>query len=285
MSLGAGAGAGELVFRRRPTIDRTAAETCAARSPLKLLAPKNHGTYSWVFAATFGGGLVDGDAVHLRAHLHPGAKALLGTQAATKVYRAASASGAGARGCTQTLTAAVEDGASLVVLPDPVAPFAGSRFTQRSHVQLGEGASLLLVDAFSCGRVAHGERWDLARYASSTRVYRGGRLLLHDAVLLDAAHGELAERMGRFEALATVSLVGPHFRPIVEHALADRTLLARRADVLVSASPLLRDEASGAAGAVVRLAANSVERLALTLRHVLRSLPEIIGDDPFARKW
>jgi urease accessory protein len=279
----ADAGAGEMVFRRRAAGERTVAETCAARSPLKLLTPKNHGSHAWVFAATFGGGLVDGDSIALRAHLHPGAQALLGTQASTKVYKGS--------GCGQSLTATVEDGASLVVLPDPVSPFAGSRFTQRNEVHLGAGASLLLVDAFSCGRVAHGERWELSRYRSTTRVYREGRLFLHDAVLLDADHGDLGERMGRFEALATVSLVGPQFRPLIERALglgeATPTPLTRRADVLVSASPLPAGDVGGPGrdGAVVRLAAISIERLTTAIRALLRNLPEILGDDPFARKW
>lgn len=266
-----------MVFRRRAATGRTVAETCAARSPLKLLTPNNHGSYAWVFAATFGGGLVDGDSIALRAHLHPGAQALLGTQASTKVYKGS--------GCRQSLTATVEDGASLVVLPDPVSPFAGSRFAQRSEVHLGAGASLLLVDAFSCGRAAHGERWELARYRSTTRVHRGHRLVLHDAVLLDTDHGDLGERMGRFEALATVSLVGPHFRPLIERALGISTPLTRRADVLVSASPLPSPADTREAGAVVRVAATSIERLTTAIRELLRNLPEILGDDPFARKW
>jgi urease accessory protein len=269
-------GTGSLSFRLRADGARTVAERCAARSPLKLLTPKNHGSSAWVFSASLGGGLVDGDTVTVDAQVHPGARALLGTQASTKVYRSESI------GCRQTLAARVAEGGSLVVLPDPVSPFAGSRFTQRSEVHLAEGASLLLVDAFSCGRVAHGERWDLARYASTTQVHRGDALLLHDAVLLDPAHGALAERMGRIEAFATLSLFGERFRPIVEAVLAANDPLSRRPDVLVSANRLV----TGAeVGAVVRLAAISVERLTTTLRTLLRNLPEILGDDPFARKW
>ena len=272
------AGGGTLSFRRRAETGRTVVETCAARSPLKLLTPNNHGTYAWVYSATFGGGLVDGDTVALDVEVHPGAGGLLATQASTKVYRAESS----LRGCRQTLAANVAEGGSLVVLPDPVSPFAGSRFTQRSEVHLAADASLLLVDAFSCGRAAHGERWDFARYASTTRVHREGRLVFHDPVLLDPAHGALGERLGRFEALATVIVVGERFAPLTASLLASAqgTPLTRRADVLVSASPL-----SASGGAVARIAATSVERLTTALRALLRNLPEILGDDPFARKW
>ncbi len=274
------AGAGSLSFRLRADGVRTVAETCAARSPLKILTPKNHGSSAWVFTASFGGGLVDGDTVDIEAQVHPGARALLGTQASTKVYRSESA------GCRQSLTAHVAEGASLVVLPDPVSPFAGSRFTQRNDVHLAAGASLLLVDSFSCGRAAHGERWDFARYASTTRVHRGDTLLFHDAVLLDPAHGALAERMGRIQALATLSLFGERFRPVVDAVLAAGAPLTRRPDVIVSANRLATGVTGVAeVGAIVRLAATSVERLTITLRALLRNLPEILGDDPFMRKW
>ncbi len=272
-------GTGSLSFRLRADGARTVAETCAARSPLKLLTPKNHGSSAWVFSASFGGGLVDGDTVAVEAQVHRGARALLGTQASTKVYRSESL------GCRQTLAAHVAEGGSLVVLPDPVSPFAGSRFTQRNEVYLADGASLLLVDAFSCGRAAHGERWDFARFASTTRVHRGDALLFHDAVLLDPAHGALAERMGRIEAFATLSLFGERFRPIVDAVLAEGAPLTRRADVLASANRLVTGVTGAEVGAVVRLAAISVERLTTTLRTLLRNLPEILGDDPFARKW
>ena len=175
-----------------------------------------------------------------------------------------------------------------MVLPDPVSPFAGSRYTQRNEIRLGEGASLLLLDAYTCGRAAHGERWELARYAGSTRVHRGDRLLLRDAVLLDAGQGDLLQRMGRFEALATVGLVGPRFSSLARRVLGDASAapLTRRADVLVSANSLpMVGELGEGEGAVVRLAAISVERLTTAVRRLLRNLPEILGDDPFARKW
>ncbi|HEY2366660.1 MAG TPA: urease accessory protein UreD, partial [Polyangiaceae bacterium] len=67
--------------------DRTAITSSRARAPLKLLTPKNHGDARWTFVATYGGGLVDGDAIALDVKVGPGASALLSTQASTKVYR------------------------------------------------------------------------------------------------------------------------------------------------------------------------------------------------------
>ncbi len=263
-------GEGSLVFRTSGA--RTLAETCTARSPLKLLAPKNHGSFAWVFAASFGGGLVDGDTVKVRVRVHAGAGAMLGTQSATKVYRSPS-------GCRQELDASVDEGARLVVLPDPVAPFEGANYTQINEVRLGAQASLVLLDGLTCGRAARGERWDFARYSSRTRVVRNDRLLALDRTLLDPAHGSLRERMGSFDALATLIVVGPHFGAIVRTILSEQAPLTRRPDVLASASPLGDD------GAILRVAGVSVEKVNHAVQLALRNLPETLGDDPFARKW
>src|SRR4051812_10112992 len=78
-------GWGELAFERAGAA--TVLRTVRARSPLRLLTPRNHGHAAWVFAATFGGGLVEGDAIRLEVTLGPEATGLVGTQASTKIYR------------------------------------------------------------------------------------------------------------------------------------------------------------------------------------------------------
>src|SRR5438128_729572 len=59
-----------------------------AASPLRLLHPANSGSAAWAYAATYGGGLLGGDAIDLDVSVGPGAAAMLSTQASTKVYRA-----------------------------------------------------------------------------------------------------------------------------------------------------------------------------------------------------
>src|SRR6516164_5623096 len=60
-----------------------------ATSPLKLLTPcRAASRAAWIFAATYGGGLVAGDEVNLSIRLAPRAAMILGTQSSTKIYRA-----------------------------------------------------------------------------------------------------------------------------------------------------------------------------------------------------
>jgi urease accessory protein len=264
------AGEGTVAFERAGA--RTVLRRARSESPLRLLTPRNHGHAAWVVTATLGGGLVDGDAIRLDVSVGRGAAGLLGTQAPTKVYRCPTST------CRQDLSAQVDADGTLVLLADPVACFAGARYEQSARIDLSPSASLVLVDAFTAGRSARGERWDFARYAARTTVTREGRLLLADAIVLDPAHGDLRARMGRFDAFTTLAVFGPWAAPLREAALLAPGA-GREAPVAIAASPLGDD------GAVVRIAGSSVEAVSGAVRARLAGLGALLGDDPFARKW
>ena len=176
-----------------------------AASPLRLLCPSNAGVAAWTYTSTFGGGLVDGDDVHLGVTVGDRAQALLATQASTKAYR-------GPVGVRQRVEATVGAHALLVVISDPLVPFADARIDALLDVELGDGASLAAVEGLAAGRVASGERWAAARCQTRLRVGCEGALLLDDALLLDPGQGDVAARMGPFDAWANVVLVGPAVR-------------------------------------------------------------------------
>ena len=77
-----------------------------AESPLKWLTPRAGGDAAWVFASSYGGGLVGGDRLAIDVRVDAGAGALLSTQASTKVYRSP-------RGVETRLTAAKESGNTM----------------------------------------------------------------------------------------------------------------------------------------------------------------------------
>lgn len=252
---------------------RTVVHTARARSPMKLLLPRNHGQACWAYVASLGGGLVDGDALALAVEVDPGASALVGTQASTKVYRSP-------RGTTQSMRARVAREGLLAVVPDPVSCFAGARYEQSNDVELEDDlATLVLVDAFTCGRAARGERWAFERYASRTHVTRTGRLLVHDAVLLDPAHGALAARMGSFEGFATLVAIGPRAGDVCARLLAAAAGPPER-----GASRLHSASAPAPDMVVARVAVTSAGEISATIRALLSPLARELGDDPFARR-
>lgn len=237
----------------------------STRSPLRLLTPRNHGRAAWVVSTSYGGGLVDGDALRVSLGVGPGAAAYVTTQAATKVYPGAS---------SQALAAEVGDGGLLVSLPDPVVCFAGARYRQDATIRLGAGAALVWLDALTAGRAARGERWQFDGYRSRTRIERDGEVLALDGLALDPQHGPLPRRLGRFGALATLIVVGP----LRAHVLAAASPVARGADALVAPGPIGED------AAVCRVAAVSAEALARALRPLVAPVAALLGDDPLARK-
>src|SRR4051812_14548503 len=60
-----------------------------SESPLRLLAPKNHGHGAWVYQSSYGGGFVGADDIALNIELDPDATLFLSSQSSSKVYRSA----------------------------------------------------------------------------------------------------------------------------------------------------------------------------------------------------
>jgi len=265
-------GAGELRVTRVGA--RSVVTRARAASPLKLLTPRNHGHAAWVFTSTYGGGLVDGDAMVLDVEIDEGASALISSQASTKVYRSP-------RGVSSVLHASVAPGGTLVVLPDPVVCFAESSYHQSQHFDLAGDASLLWLDWMTSGRRAHGERWVFDTYRTRLAIQVNGTAICYDAVTLAAADGALAERFDRFDVLATLAMTGPAFREPAERLVAAHAQrpIERRPDTIAAASPLAD------AGALVRIAGRTVEDVGRAIRGLLDFLPSVLGDDPWTRKW
>jgi urease accessory protein len=248
---------------------RSSATVIAAHAPMKLLVPAPRAAAVWAFASSFGGGLVAGDHLALEVAIGDGAAAAIGTQSSTKVYRDGIGAWAG-----QSLDARVGRGAALALLPDPVTPFAGSRYRQRLEIDLGEDASLLLVDTCTSGRMARDERWAFTTYDSRLRVVRAGMPLLIDAVRLEQDAGRaVAGRMGRFQAIGTALLLGPRCAGASAALLAWSAAqpVACDAPLLVTASPL-------ADGALVRLAATSFQAIDRCLHQHLDGVAASFGD-------
>jgi urease accessory protein len=256
------------------TRDRSVVRRAYARSPLRLLTPANHGRAAWIYSSSFGGGLVDGDHLAVRIDVDEGAAAFLSTQASTKVYRSPS-------GASSEMHARVANDGLLVVAPDPIVCFAGARFRQLQTVELAPRAGLVLLDWVSSGRIAAGERWAFDEYRSQLRIRVDDDLVVHDSVALRAVDGDLRERLGRFNVLAAVTLIGA--------ALADRasafahittaSSTEKRPNLLVAATLLRRG------GRIIRFAGTSVEQVSRAVHDLLNFVPALLGDDPFVRKW
>jgi urease accessory protein len=255
----------------------SAVTSALARSPLKLLTPRARGRSVWACTSSFGGGLVAGDQTRLDLRLGKNARCFLGTQASTKIYR-----NPNQLPCGHVTRAMLDENSLLVFAPDPVQAFAGSSYSQRQEFHLAAGAGLVLVDWFTSGRAARGERWQFSRFTTRNEVFVAGERIFLESILLDSADGSLTSpaRTGRFNCFATVLLAGEPLRAVAGELLQNISAapVERHAALVVSASPV-RD------GAVLRVAGEQVEAVGRELHRSLAFVSEFLGDDPWARKW
>ncbi|MEJ7601149.1 MAG: urease accessory protein UreD [Kofleriaceae bacterium] len=247
-------------------IERSEILRSRAAGPLRLLHPRAAGRAAWIVTSSLGGGLVDGDHVSLEVTIEPGGTGLVTTQSSTKVYRGTSG---------QRLVVVVGDAATAVIVPDPVVPYRDARFTQATTIGLAGTASLIYADTLTAGRVAFGERWAMARLDSSLTIERAGEPVVIDRLVLDRTHGDVAARMRRFEAIATVVLLGLRLADLAQAALA---ALRNLPGVAIAGSPL-------AEGVLIRIAGERVELVNQVVRASLQAACARVGEDPWSRKW
>ncbi len=223
----------------------------ASRSvlPLQVLAPLTLDDVATVVSMLNPtGGVLGGDRLTVEVDVGDAAHACVTTPSATRLYRTE-------RGpAEQTVRLTVGAGASLEWVPDHTIPFPGSALRQSIEADVGEGACLILVDAWAAGRIARGEAWQFSRIDSTITVHDGGGLLLHDRFLLPlevAADGlGLAEASPYFASVVVVADdgIGHLTDALADVAIGGATLgaarLARRGLLvrcLAASAPALRD--------------------------------------------
>jgi urease accessory protein len=246
--------------------DRSVVTRSRSVAPLRLLAPSSRGPAAWVYQSSLGGGFVGGDAIELAVDIAAGARLFLTSQASSKVYRQAVS-------CCR-VDAAIDDGGVLVAWPDPIACFAGAAYDQRQRFRLAGTGGVIAVDAWTAGRVAHGEQWAFERLALRTEIEIDGAPVLADAMVVSPAHGGLPARMGHARAFATIAIAGARFA-------AAAPVIAERAAAVPASSA-----STWPWGAVIRTAAPTTEQLTARLHAIVGELVRgALGADPFVRKW
>jgi urease accessory protein len=162
------------------------------------------------------GGMVAGDQLSIHLQLHPQARALVTTAAASKVYGAAGNSLTAALSQSrQTIHIQVEAGASLEWLPQETIIFDGAHYAQNQRINLAVGASCLGWEITRFGRTARGERFLSGDWQAQTEVWQAGKPLWIDpqwlpggSALLDSVHGLAGQPLiGTFFWIGTPDLV------------------------------------------------------------------------------
>ena len=234
----------DLVYRRVGR--RTILERAFSTAPLRVPPPIELGGAAYTTLLNASGGVVAGYAFEHRIHLGLGAHVVLTTQSATRVYRS---TGETSR---SSITIRVGPDAVLEWVPDPVIPYAGSRYDQRLAVDVAEGGLAIVADAWAAGRLARGERWAFASFTNEVCIDLAGRPAVRERYAL--APGDAAALEGWPYVAAWYAVGG---RSIDWDAAA-----ARLGDVVESLGPHAYGGATSlSCGVAVRLVAASAPAL------------------------
>ena len=103
-------------------------------------------------------------------------------QSATKVHPS------GGRLASLTTQIHVERDAELVLDNEPIIPFAESRFSQKTRIEVEPGARLVFWEGLMAGRIGKDELWQFDEFTSETRIEMNGRPLFLDRFSLAPKH-------------------------------------------------------------------------------------------------
>lgn len=142
------------------------------------------------------GGMLGGDSLALSVRVGAGANVQLTTTGATRIYRPRR----NASAATQRNEIIVAENGLLEYVPDPIIPFAGARFSQRTSIELTPGAGLFWWEILMPGREARGEIFEYESVEMKTELVAAGRCIAAERIRLEPQK----------HALSSPARLGPH---------------------------------------------------------------------------
>ena len=200
--------------------DRTRLLSLRCHPPLQVLRAAYTESALPGFAAVTicspAGGVLQGDRLRLEAVLDAGARLRLETQSATRLYAMPDGS------ASSLVTLKLGPDAYLEYVPDPLIPFANSRYHQESRWEVHESATLIVGEVVAAGREAHGEKAMYRRVESDIDVRRpGGQALFVDASVLTPNGRQQLGFLGDYLAVGSLFVVSTTFKAASFAAVAE----------------------------------------------------------------
>jgi len=126
---------------------------------------------AYLYLASTSGGILQGDRHATEILLEEDSAAHVTTQGATRVY------GMNANSAVQEISVTLREGAYLEFVPDQIIPYRGSRFYQRTRLNVHESAAMVCSEIIAPGRAAMGEsfEYDVCRIRTEAVNERGTR--------------------------------------------------------------------------------------------------------------
>jgi urease accessory protein len=164
------------------------------RAPIHLSKPHWDGNYLIINVVNPTAGLFAGDHVEVTVRVCAGARAVLTTPSATRVFRAKHSM----QRTEIVQIIVVENGGRLDVCPDILIAHGGARYSQASRIEVHAGGELFFTEMLAPGRTASGETFAYEQLEFSTDLIVGSRLVVREKYCLDASSQGLESLRRRF---------------------------------------------------------------------------------------
>ncbi|MFP6869214.1 MAG: urease accessory protein UreD [Nitrospinota bacterium] len=173
---------------------RTILRDSYSRVPLQIVRPlyPEGGDPAHLTLINPTGGSVGGDRLEVELVLGEGSRVLWTTQGATRIYRTEG------EPVVSRTAIRMEKDSVLEFIPDPIIPYAGSRYRQEVSLELEDNARLLYGETLFPGRVASGEAFGYNSLTLRFEARLNGALLLRDAIEISPRRAD-PRSLGLFE--------------------------------------------------------------------------------------
>jgi urease accessory protein len=164
------------------------------RAPVHLSKPHLDGNYLIINVVNPTAGLFAGDHVEITVRVCTGARVVLTTPSATRIFRAKQP----LQRTEIVQTIVVENGARLDVCPDIFIAHGGARYSQASRIEVQAGGELFFTEMLAPGRTASGEVFAYERLEFSTDLIVASHCALRERYSLDASSEGLQSMRKQF---------------------------------------------------------------------------------------
>ncbi|HVC00541.1 MAG TPA: urease accessory protein UreD [Candidatus Dormibacteraeota bacterium] len=192
----------DLDFQRAGASNRTALIRSLQEPPLRVVrAFEREDGSALAHLHNVSGGVLGGDSLMLRVRLGQEASAQLTTTGATRIYRPR----VDAPTAVQINEIFVGEDALLEYVPDPIIPFSGARFSQRTTIHLAPRAGLFWWEILGPGREARGEIFQYEMIEMITDIVADGCRIAAERTRLEPESGDphSLARLGNYRYLAS----------------------------------------------------------------------------------
>ena len=148
---------------------KTVIKNLKVKPPLliqKAMYPdRNNPNTAHIYLMSSAGGILQGDKLKIDIKAMQNSDAHITTQADTKIYKAED------QIASQKINIILENESYLEFLPKQIIPHLKAKFFQEVNIKIDDSSTLIYSETISCGRIAHGEKFDFDSLIFRTNAY------------------------------------------------------------------------------------------------------------------